>query len=127
MLKNLCNKKAQSTAEYAVLIGLVIAAAIGMQTYVKRGMQARLRAQVINTVGTIIDADDAASLTDADVQFEPTGKTARSTQVIQSERNTETMDYGGSVTRAGTQITAQETGDYQKYIYEELDSMPIED
>ncbi len=29
-------KKAQNTAEYAILIALVVAAAIGMQNYVKR-------------------------------------------------------------------------------------------
>ena len=33
------NKKGQNTAEYAILIGLVVAAAIAMQTYVKRAMQ----------------------------------------------------------------------------------------
>ncbi len=32
------NKKAQTTAEYAILIALVIAAAVAMQTYVKRGL-----------------------------------------------------------------------------------------
>ena len=33
----------QSTLEYAVLIAVVAAAAIGMQIYVKRGIQGRLR------------------------------------------------------------------------------------
>ncbi|MDP2940615.1 MAG: hypothetical protein Q8O13_11200 [Candidatus Omnitrophota bacterium] len=34
-------KRGQSTAEYAVLIGLVIAAAVGMRIYVERGLKAR--------------------------------------------------------------------------------------
>ncbi|MFZ5800495.1 MAG: hypothetical protein ACOY3D_03835 [Candidatus Omnitrophota bacterium] len=34
--------KAQSTAEYAILLGLVIAAAAAMQIYMKRGLQARV-------------------------------------------------------------------------------------
>ena len=38
------NKKGQNIAEYAILIALVIAAAIGIQTYVKRGLQARMKA-----------------------------------------------------------------------------------
>ncbi|MDP8259862.1 MAG: hypothetical protein P9L96_02510 [Candidatus Gygaella obscura] len=123
MLKNLWNKKGQSTAEYAILIGLVIAAAIGMQTYVKRGMQAKLRAQVINTVGTIIDVENPATLSDADVQFEPQGKIAKSTSgTLAGSGNTETMDYGGSVIRAGTQRTIQATGDYQVYDYESEDA-----
>lgn len=35
--------KAQSTAEYAIFFGIIIAAAIGMQRYVQRGMQGRLK------------------------------------------------------------------------------------
>ena len=33
----------QTTAEYAILIGVVVAALVGMQVYVKRGMNARLK------------------------------------------------------------------------------------
>ena len=36
------NRKGQNTAEYAILIGLVVAAVIAMQTYVKRGLQGRI-------------------------------------------------------------------------------------
>ena len=34
-------KKAQSTAEYAILLSLVIAAALGMQNEIRRSLQAR--------------------------------------------------------------------------------------
>ena len=37
------NKKAQQTAEYALLISLVVAAVIAMQTYAQRTLQARVR------------------------------------------------------------------------------------
>ena len=37
------NKKAQNTAEYAILISLVVAGIIAMQTYAQRGLQARIR------------------------------------------------------------------------------------
>ncbi len=37
------NKKGQSIMEYAVLISLVIAALTGMQLYVRRGLQARIK------------------------------------------------------------------------------------
>ena len=37
------NKKAQNTAEYAILISLVVAGIIAMQTYAQRGLQARVR------------------------------------------------------------------------------------
>lgn len=37
------SKKAQQTAEYALLISLVIAAVVAMQTYAQRTLQARIR------------------------------------------------------------------------------------
>ncbi len=37
------NKKGQNTAEYAILIALVVAAVVAMQTYVKRSMQAGIK------------------------------------------------------------------------------------
>lgn len=37
------NKKAQNTAEYAILISLVVAGIIAMQTYAQRALQARIR------------------------------------------------------------------------------------
>lgn len=37
------NKRAQQTAEYALLISLVVAAVIAMQTYAQRAIQARIR------------------------------------------------------------------------------------
>jgi len=52
------NKKAQQTAEYALLISLVVAAIIAMQTYAQRTIQARIRdasahlTQATNALGT---------------------------------------------------------------------------
>jgi Flp pilus assembly pilin Flp len=52
------NKKAQQTAEYALLISLVVAAIIAMQTYAQRTIQARIRdasshlTQQTNALGT---------------------------------------------------------------------------
>lgn len=43
MLKNIRNKRAQNTAEYAILIALVIGGIVAMQTYAQRAMQARVR------------------------------------------------------------------------------------
>lgn len=37
------NKKAQNAAEYAILISLVVAGIIAMQTYAQRALQARVR------------------------------------------------------------------------------------
>jgi hypothetical protein len=43
MMRFMKNKKGQQTAELAILIALVIAFAMAMQTYVKRGLQAKVR------------------------------------------------------------------------------------
>lgn len=44
------NKIAQTTAEYALLISLVVAAVIAMQTYAQRAIQARIRGATIYMV-----------------------------------------------------------------------------
>ncbi|MBU0709232.1 MAG: hypothetical protein KJ793_00775 [Candidatus Omnitrophica bacterium] len=43
MLRFFRGNRGQSTAEYAILIGLVVAAALTMQTMVKRTFQARMK------------------------------------------------------------------------------------
>lgn len=43
MFNRCLNKKGQNTAEYALLISLVVAAVIAMQTYAQRALQARVR------------------------------------------------------------------------------------
>ena len=59
MLRNfLKNRKAQNTAEYALLIALVVAGVIAMQTYAQRALQARVHdasnymAAQTNTIGS---------------------------------------------------------------------------
>jgi Flp pilus assembly pilin Flp len=62
--KLLKNKKAQNTAEYAILISLVVAGIIAMQTYAQRALQARVK-----------DASkfmsDSTSVMGSSVQYEP--------------------------------------------------------
>ncbi len=43
MFRNRLNQKAQVTAEYAILIGIVIAAILGVQTYTKMNLQGKVR------------------------------------------------------------------------------------
>ncbi len=57
------NKKAQNTAEYAILISLVVAGIIAMQTFAQRAIQARIRdaahygADITTTVNSGADID----------------------------------------------------------------------
>ncbi len=60
MLKIFKNKKAQNTAEYAILIALVVGGVIAMQTYAQRTLQGRLRDASVqfrdqtNTIGNTL-------------------------------------------------------------------------
>jgi len=54
MLRLLRNKKAQNTMEYALLIAIVIGVFTAMQIYVRRGLQARIKAGTDNIPGMVI-------------------------------------------------------------------------
>ena len=58
------NKKAQNTAEYAILISLVVAGIIAMQTYAQRALQARVRDAASYLKNTTSDLGTS-------VQYEP--------------------------------------------------------
>ncbi|MBN3040562.1 MAG: hypothetical protein JW867_05500 [Candidatus Omnitrophica bacterium] len=51
-------KKAQATAEYAILFALVVAAVMGVQNYVKRSLQAR----IYDAANDFIDATGGTTL-----------------------------------------------------------------
>ncbi|UCB56772.1 MAG: hypothetical protein JSV30_06160 [Candidatus Omnitrophota bacterium] len=88
------NKRGQSTGEYAIVIGLIVAAAIAMQTYVKRGMQGKIRKAVDN----ISEATRGTTL-----QYEP--------YYSHSDFETNTQEY--TMTEATT-----EGGGYEKHMGE---------
>jgi hypothetical protein len=50
MFKKIRNLKGQSTLEYAILIIIIIAALITLQSYIKRGVQGRLQSST-DTIG----------------------------------------------------------------------------
>jgi len=65
MLRNfLKNKKAQNTAEYALLIALVVAGVIAMQTYAQRALQARIH-------DASIYMENSTSTIGSSTQYEP--------------------------------------------------------
>jgi Flp pilus assembly pilin Flp len=67
MLKNfLKNRKAQNTAEYALLIALVVAGVIAMQTYAQRALQARIH-DASTYMATTTNVDGLGNST----QYEP--------------------------------------------------------
>lgn len=67
MLKLLRSRKAQNTAEYALMIAIVVGALSIMQLYIKRGLQARIKTGVDNIPAAVLSAasdDDDGDLTD---------------------------------------------------------------
>ncbi|MCM8792482.1 MAG: hypothetical protein NC826_05030 [Candidatus Omnitrophica bacterium] len=80
------NKRAQTTAEYAIVIGLVIAAAIGIQALIKEGIHKR----VASEVGKLQDTESG------------TGTFSVSATSDTSREGTEsyTTEKGGATTKA---------------------------
>ncbi len=90
------SKRAQSTAEYAIVIALVIGAAVAMQIYVKRGLQ-----------GGMKFATD--KITDRTGQYEPYYYQSESETERKDVRNVDATNAGGGVVRRyGTATAAGE-------------------
>jgi len=106
-------KKAQSTAEYAILISVIVGAALAMQVYVKRSLQAKMH-----------DASGVLSATSGDVtgdgvtlgtsrQYEPYYADQRVSSINRSVTGTSTSDTGdgGLLDRASDKtVTATSSG-----------------
>ena len=66
------NKKGQSTVEYAIVVGVVVAALVAMQTYVKRGLQARYHDGIQFLANeTNVNATDGITKLGSTKQYEP--------------------------------------------------------
>jgi uncharacterized protein (UPF0333 family) len=94
-------RKGQSTAEYAIVIGLVIAAAVAMQIYVKRSLQAKVK--------DAVDYNDPAATMLTTSQYEP-DYLSSSMASTRKESTTATTAAGGGVTRAINEDEANRTG-----------------
>lgn len=90
-------KKAQSTAEYAIVIALVIGAAIAMQVYVRRGMQGGIK----------FATDKLKSSDDGVGQYEPYYMQSETTSTRADVKSTEEFGAGGYVQRKTGELTAE--------------------
>jgi gas vesicle protein len=92
MFRLLNNRRGQNTAEYAILIGVIVAAAIAMQIYVRRGMQARIK--------DAVDYSQTNPGTDVfnTSQYEPYYMDSDFATTSDST-STESMARGGQITR----------------------------
>lgn len=102
------NKKAQNTAEYAILISLVVAGIIAMQTYAQRALQARVR-----DASTFLktQTDDLGST----VQYEPYYLTT-DYEIVRNESTTKRLD--NATTRQDADLTRTRlAGGFQNTAY----------
>jgi len=116
-------KRAQSTAEYVIVLGLIVAAVMAMQTYIKRGFQGRIKSAVDykegNLQNTVNQGQSQGVLNFNTTQYEPYYLTSS----FDSERSSnETEDWAAdnqgaasrtldeTSTRKGNQTIANATG-----------------
>jgi uncharacterized protein (UPF0333 family) len=121
------SKRGQNTAEYAVLLALVIGAAVGIQTYVKRGVQGRLHdasKQYTDELNTGANATEWTALKSTALaaptlvpQYEPTYINSKSSRVTTKDKVDSVMAKGGKLTRTFDSDIAQAGGDYQETTY----------
>lgn len=111
MLKFLKNKKAQSVAEYVIVLGLVVATVVAMQTYVKRGIQGRVR-------DAVDYVENPAELTGV-VNF--SGNQYEPYYLMSDISSTQTTDEGDTYAIGGSvnkTLTSEETTTTGNKIYE---------
>lgn len=106
MLRLLKNKKAQSVAEYVIVLGLVVATVVAMQTYVKRGIQGRVR----DAVDYVDNAGGAGVVSFTGNQYEPYYLRSDISSTQDTTGESETYSTGGSVSRALTSEETETTG-----------------
>ncbi len=111
--------KAQTVAEYAVLFSLVIAAAVAMQLYVKRGLQARMKSGTdafTSISGNIADATGGA-FTSAQIgnqgQYEPYYAES-SYDRYQESVEQEHMENGAIVKEKVADVSATAAGGFER-------------
>ena len=111
MLRNfLKNRKAQNTAEYALLIALVVAGVIAMQTYAQRALQARIH-------DASIYLENSTTAIGKSTQYEPYYLTSNYTVNSNSVENKRLgaglvgEDSANGRIRTGYQNTAYSTAD----------------
>ncbi len=100
------NKKAQNTAEYAILISLVVAGIIAMQTYAQRALQARVR-----DAGQYLKQETSAL--GSTVQYEPyyletnytVTRNEAETQLLDNVTSAHTVDSTRTRAGGGTQTS----------------------
>lgn len=107
MFRWLNSRRGQNTAEYAILIGVIVAAAIAMQIYIRRGMQARIKDAVDFT--RTADDDAGNGFFSNQSQYEPYYYQSNF-ETSQTGSQSTALLIGGGLERTSVSDTTQRTG-----------------
>jgi len=110
------SKKGQNTAEYAILIGVIVAAAIAMQVYIRRGVQARMKDAVDFT--QTADDDAGGNVFSGNLQYEPYYDQGSNFTTASAATQSEQQQLGGGVVRDSISQYTQRTGNQVVANYE---------
>ncbi|MGE5280503.1 MAG: hypothetical protein ACM3L6_07170 [Deltaproteobacteria bacterium] len=110
------SKRGQNTAEYAILIGVIVAAAIAMQVYIRRGVQARMKDAVDFTLTA--DDDAGGNVFSGNLQYEPYYDQGSNFTTTSTAQTTEEHQLGGGVVRDSLGQYTQRTGNQVVANYE---------
>ena len=105
-------RKAQNIAEYSILITLIIVAAVGMQTYVKRGLAGRVK-NVVDHAGVPGDVGGAVLTLTGD-QYTPYYEESKSVVASSSAAKRTLTGDGGLAISGVTEKVGVEAAGYDK-------------
>ena len=111
-------KKSQSTAEYAILISLIVAAALGMQLYMKRSLQAKMHDASLALTDVTGDVTGDGVLLANSRQYEPYYSSQKVSDINRTSTSTKTTDEleGGAFTKTSdSDVAATASGTDQTY------------
>jgi len=106
------NKKGQNIAEYSILVALVIAAAVAMQVYIKRGLQGRIADAVDNAPA--VDLGEAGTVSFATKQYEPYYQDKLENVTSNRTLNEASAVHGQTARSAINETTARAAGSFDR-------------
>ena len=112
-------KRAQSTAEYAILISVIVGAALAMQVYIKRSLQAKMHDAGIVLRETSGDITGEGVVLGTTKQYEPYYAEQRLSDVDRDTTvsNSSTTSDGGALAKTSTQdIDVTSSGTEQSHV-----------
>lgn len=101
------NKKGQGTAEYAILIGLVIGAIVVMQVYIKRSLQGKVKdaADVITAQDGTVGTKELATTS----QYEPYYLAREQQTTVDKDVSEKKVEQGGAATTSASREITQKS------------------